>query len=184
MKRSYSGDIRIVYGLHDTGLNDRLIASVMLDPGEYFVLGTYKNLMEEIKRAVRKLSVEEPSYRGVWYRVNTRVEWIDRINLSYSSHVDYVKVVFYRPHLKIPILAVKAEVFESPGWSIERVVSALSKITGLTRFPLPLDYVDQLAYIRWEIRRLIYELVRSKLSQQNPDLANLLLSLVNPQKPL
>jgi hypothetical protein len=44
--------------------------------------------------------------------------------------------------------------------------------------------VDSLAYIRPEIRRLVYELVYSKLSQKDINLARLLSSLVNPQKPI
>jgi len=86
--------------------------------------------------------------------------------------------------LKTINLAIKTEIAESSSWSVEKIVSALSKITSSTGFPLALDYVDQLSYVKYDTRRLVYELLYSKLSQKDIKLANLLLSLVNPQKPL
>jgi len=93
-------------------------------------------------------------------------------------------VVFYKPMLSTVKLAVKTEIAEAGGWSVEKVVSALSKITGSTGFPTPLDYVDALASVRQDIKRLVYELLYSKQYQRNKELATLLSSLVNPQKPV
>jgi len=176
LKRSYSGDIRFTYGLFDIGLNDRAIASIMLKRGEYFVLGTYREIEEKI---TREYSSIEPDPR-----ISSRIDWIRRVTSSYGEHVGRVKVVFYKPRLNTVELAVKTEIAEAPEWSIGEIVSALSKITGNTGFPIPLDYVDSLAYIRPEIRRLVYELVYSKLSQKDINIARLLSSLVNPQKPI
>jgi uncharacterized membrane protein len=58
-------------------------------------------------------------------------------------------------------LAVKTEIAEAGDWSVEKVVSALSKIAGNTGFPTPLDYVDALASARQDLKRLVYELVYS-----------------------
>ena len=97
-------------------------------------------------------------------RMLARLDWIEKIIVKYRKHTERVKIVFYKPVLKTIELAVKAEVAESPGWGVEKTVSVLSGITGSTGFPMPLDYVDQLAHVRQETRRLIYELIYYKPS--------------------
>ncbi|QOR94663.1 DNA double-strand break repair nuclease NurA [Thermosphaera chiliense] len=183
LKRSYSGDIRIIHELFDIGLSDRVIASIVLDHGEYFTIGTYKEFYDEFNRKIREI-LDKVSDENIASRIQARYEWIGRIIRAYKGYVGRVKVVFYKPALKTINLAVKTEIAEAPSWSVEKIVSALSGITGSTGFPLPLDYVDQLSYVKYDTRRLVYELVYSKLSQKDMELARLLLSLVNPQKPV
>ncbi|MEM0507101.1 MAG: hypothetical protein QXW58_07605, partial [Thermosphaera sp.] len=93
-----------------------------------------------------------------------------------------VKIVFYKPRSPRS-LAVKAEVYEPRGWRISEVVEALMGSTGSTGFPIPLDYVDQMASITPALRQLVYDLVKSKLSARDAELAEILMKLVNPQKP-
>jgi hypothetical protein len=180
LKRSYSGDIKFSHGFFDLGFNDRAIASIILNHGEYLVLGSYGEIRERIIQRLReKLRDGVPHPRAA-----ARARWIEKILNSYRQHAERVKVVFYKPMLSTVKLAVKTEVAEAGGWSVEKVVSALSKITGSTGFPTPLDYVDALASVRQDIKRLVYELLYSKLYQRNKELATLLSSLVNPQKPI
>jgi len=183
LKRSYSSDLRVLYELFDIGLSDRVIASIILEHGEYFTIGTYKEYFEELQKP-RIREILDKLDRNIASRIQARYEWIRRIIEAYKEHAGKVKVVFYKPALKTINLAIKTEIAESSSWSVEKIVSALSKITSSTGFPLALDYVDQLSYVKYDTRRLVYELLYSKLSQKDIKLANLLLSLVNPQKPL
>ena len=180
LKRSYSGDIKFSHGFFDLGLNDRTIASIILNHGEYLVLGTYVDLGKRITQQLREKFRDEAPHP----RASARARWIEKILNSYRQHAHRVKVVFYKPMLSTVKLAVKTEIAETSDWSVEKVVSALSKITGNTGFPTPLDYVDALASVRQDLKRLVYELVYSKLYQRNKELATLLISLVNPQKPI
>lgn len=180
LKRSYSGDIKFSHGFFDLGFNDRAIASIILGRGEYLTLGTYADIRERIIQQLRaKLGNGVPNPRA-----SARARWIEKILNSYRHHANRVKVVFYKPASSTVKLAVKTEIAETSDWSVEKVVSALSKITGSTGFPTPLDYVDTIASVRQDIKRLVYELLYSKLHQRNKDLAALLSSLVNPQKPV
>ncbi|MGC9182155.1 DNA double-strand break repair nuclease NurA [Thermogladius sp.] len=178
LKRSYSRDISAVYRAGGIPINDRLLMSLVLEPGEYFVLGSYRELRDRLAESARRAGGE------VARALYPRLEWLERLNTVYGSWAGQVKVVFYKPRLTVSPLAVKVEVYEAGGWGLPEVLAALSGVTGSTGFPTPLDYVDSLAHVRPETRRTVYELLHAELSKRDLNLAKLLMSLVNPQKPV
>ncbi|MEM4912585.1 MAG: hypothetical protein QW579_00085 [Desulfurococcaceae archaeon] len=46
LKRSYSRDISDLHGLIDLNINDRLLMTMILEPGQFYVQGTYGEIYE------------------------------------------------------------------------------------------------------------------------------------------
>jgi len=180
LKRSYSRDLAALHGLRGVGLSDRVLMTMILEEGEYHVAGDYVSILRGLKSVFEKLEDEEGEEASL---LRSRIQWLESIVNRYKVRVaERVKIVFYKPRSPRS-LAVKAEVYEPRGWRISEVVEALMGSTGSTGFPIPLDYVDQMASITPAVRQLVYDLVKSKLSARDAELAEILMKLVNPQKP-
>jgi len=90
LKRSYSSDLRVLYELFDIGLSDRVIASIILEHGEYFTIGTYKEYFEELQKP-RIREILDKLDRNIASRIQARYEWIRRIIEAYKEHAGKVK---------------------------------------------------------------------------------------------
>ncbi|MGC8607423.1 MAG: DNA double-strand break repair nuclease NurA [Vulcanisaeta sp.] len=174
-------------------MNDKLIASLVLNNGEYMVLGSYGDILPswvqinysdcELRKRCKGTgcdNVKELMNR----RLNEGLMNLEQV-FSGSSHsglrmLREIYVVFYKPRNGAP--AVKLEVF-NPGnkISIDDIVTYLESQTTDTGYPFLLDRVDE--YVRLDPKILDY--VRSLIIKGSKDLNPALLTmlqLTNPQK--
>lgn len=181
MKRSYSRDVSVINGL-DIKLSDRVLMAKVLEVGEYYVLGNYNNVLEKLKTSRETASPGKVNLK--W--LNARVRWLESLKKRYGPYSERVNVVFYKPGTPPNTLAVKVEIYNPSSWSTEAVLGAVIGVTGSTGFPVPIDYVDRLSSLTAETRDLIYNLVKSKLSVivNDAEVVELLMRLINPQKPI
>nr|KJR72703.1 MAG: single-stranded DNA endonuclease [Vulcanisaeta sp. AZ3] len=174
-------------------VNDKLLASLVLNNGEYFVLGSYSDILPQWVRinyedCELKRNCEGKDCEGIKALMSKRLreglENLDRVfnGVGYEGlrWLKDVQVVFYRPRNGAP--AVKLEVLNPGGvLSIEDVVAYLESQTTDTGYPFLLDRVDE--YVRVDARILDY--VRNLMINGSKDLNAALmtmLQLTNPQK--
>ncbi len=174
-------------------MNDKLIASLVLNNGEYMVLGSYGDVLPqwvrinysdcELRKRCRDgrcADIKDLMNR----RLNEGLVNLEKV-FSGSTNPDLrmlrdVYVVFYKPRNGAP--AVKLEIF-NPGsrLSIEELVAYLESQTTDTGYPFLLDRVDE--YVRLDPKVLDY--VRNLIIKGSKDLNPALLTmlqLTNPQK--
>lgn len=186
LKRSYSRDVSILNGLADVNLSDRLLLTMVLKPGQYYVLGSYSEIYGQYQRVLSELRSTEREDAFEQARLaKSRFYWLDQKIMSrYGKVSQRVLVIFYKPSNPPDALAVKVEVHPSKSWGMEDIVALLGAISGNTGFPLPIDYVDELSGIPPGVKSLVYNLLKSMLSSADVELAEMLTKLMNPQKPI
>lgn len=185
LKRSYSRDISVLHGFPDLNINDRLLMTMILEPGQYYIQGTYKQIYAKYEAILRSNNIHSKLDQVGKGRLRRRYEWISKlVNMSFPEYRENVFVVYYKPITPPGALAVKLEVYPTRNWNIDKIIVAVSSQTGSTGFPMPIDYVDSLSSISLEVKRLVYSLIKSLISQKDPELAELVTKLMNPQKPI
>ncbi|ABM80441.1 DNA double-strand break repair nuclease NurA [Hyperthermus butylicus] len=150
VKRSYS-KLLAVYTGRRLPLNDKAVMSLVLDYGEYAVVGRFGDILPRYAEIIaREKGVDPKKYRS-----------IVSVNLSNCPDCSNIVVAFYKPHTRTPShQAVRVEVLDFGGYGLERILSMLNKLTNPgTGLPYPIDLVDE--YIRLEAR--VLELVRRKV---------------------
>ncbi|GAB6944054.1 DNA double-strand break repair nuclease NurA [Vulcanisaeta sp. JCM 14467] len=176
-------------------MNDKLIASLVLNNGEYMVLGNYGEVMPQWVRVNygdcelrKRCGGKNASCSDIKELMSRRLsEGLANIEKVFSgsahpglSMLSRVQVVFYKPRNGAP--AVKLEVFNpSDKVSIDELVAYLESQTTDTGYPFLLDRVDE--YVRLDPRILDY--VRNLIIKGSKDLNPALLTmlqLTNPQK--
>jgi len=182
-----------IYVNHCLSVNDKLIASLLLNKGEYIDLGNYGEILPkwiqvnymdcEVKRGMSKDEAER--------RLNEGLENLKRVfngdggRLRGIPKVADTRLVFY----KAPVTAVatKLEILDLGGLGIPNIVGYLSSQTTNTGYPYLLDLVD--TYVRVDSRLLDYvKTLLTKYAGLNvednrvKELVNTLLQLTNPQK--
>ncbi|WP_069806877.1 DNA double-strand break repair nuclease NurA [Vulcanisaeta thermophila] len=176
-------------------VNDKLMMSLILKPGEYVVLGRHGDLLPrwleinyndcELRKHCR--GGDCPEVRALMRRrLEEGLENLGRVftgddgRLRGISLVKDITTVFYRPRNGAP--AVKLEVLNPGGaLGIEDLVSYLESQTTDTGYPFLLDRVDE--YVR--LNPSILDYVRSMVLRESTELSEALvtmLQLTNPQK--
>jgi hypothetical protein len=174
-------------------VNDKLIASLVLNNGEYVVLGSYGEIMPQWVRVnygdceLRKRCKggDCPDVRSLMSRrLEEGLSNLDRVFSGevYSglSHLREVNVIFYKPHNGAP--AVKLEVY-NPGNAIklEDLVAYLESQTTDTGYPFLLDRVDEYVRLNPSILDYVRNLIIKDSKEANTALLTML-QLTNPQK--
>ncbi len=166
VKRSYSQLLSTILGKR-LPLNDKAIASLLLGPGEYMVLGTYGELLPAYEKLGGRIA---EAGRAAAARIKERKVYGE------------IVAAFYKP-LNPPSQAVKVEILDYGRLGVHRVLSALASLTNpATGLPYPIDLVDE--YVRLEARSL--ELARRRIvsrlvEELGPSVA-VVLAHTNPEK--
>lgn len=185
LKRSYSRDISALHGLIDLNINDRLLMTMILEPGQFYVQGTYGEIYEKYRAVLKNKDFADREDPENMSRIRRRFEWLDTLVRQYfSQYKEEILVAYYKPWTPPGALAVKLEIYPTKSWNIEKILSAVISQAGSTGFPVPVDYVDNLSSISPDTKRLVYNLVKSMISRKSPQLAELVTKLMNPQKPI
>ncbi|BDR93272.1 DNA double-strand break repair nuclease NurA [Vulcanisaeta souniana] len=174
-------------------MNDKLIASLTLNNGEYMVLGSYGDILppwiqinyNDCELRKRCNGKECDGVRELMSRrLSEGLVNIEHV-FSGSTHpglkmLKEVIVAFYKPRNGSP--AVKLEIYNpSDRFNIEELITYLESQTTDTGYPFLIDRVDE--YVRLDPRILDY--VRSLIIKGSKDLNPALLTmlqLTNPQK--
>ncbi len=174
-------------------MNDKLIASLILNNGEYMILGKYSDILPqwvkinysdcELRKRCKGNDCKDIK-ELMNNRLNEGLTNLERV-FNGSAHpglsmLKDIDVIFYKPRNGAP--AVKLEIYNpSNTINIEQLVSYLESQTTDTGYPFLLDRVDE--YVRLDSKILDY--VRNLIIRGSKDLNSALLTmlqLTNPQK--
>jgi len=179
LKRSYSRDLVNILGLHDLRLSDRAVMSLVLEPGEYLVVGSYSYLHQELEKLRNMPDVDKN-----W--LNARLEWCEGLLRNIPSGYN-VKLAFYRALKTLYPTATKVEYVTSDSLHEDSLLSNLVKISTATGLPAPIDEADRLATatLTKEVRQTAYQKLVAEVAKNVGSSARdilPLLSLTNPEK--
>jgi len=155
--------------------NDKLLASLILNPGEYIVIDS---LLENVRRF---LELQKP--RGRLQRILKLIDYCleapkDSLEGRLCGYMERTSTVFYRHKgASIAPQATRLDVY--PANSVDKVVAYAMESSSENNVPAPIDYVDR--YVRLEsstIRRL-HQLLKSCARTVEVEIAE---NPTNPQK--
>jgi len=144
-------------------VNDKVIASLLLKPSTYLVLGKLGSIVREYVKYVRGLSLKE----------------VDEVRDALPE-VDDIDVVFYRSPMSLYMQSTKVEILNFSNVDLHDIISYLCIHTTHTGVPHFMDMVD--AYIRCESKVLphIQQILESKVIEKGG--LPILTGFTNPQK--
>ncbi|MCY0868487.1 MAG: DNA double-strand break repair nuclease NurA [Desulfurococcus sp.] len=185
LKRSYARDIAVTLGLTDIRINDRVLMSLALKPGEYLIVKrSEEGVYGSLSRALREIgkSVEDAEIKR-W--VNSRLKWYEGLMSALGDKAREIGLGFYRPPGTLYPVATKVEYVVPEDFSIEKLFSSIMYISTSTGIPAPIDQADALSAVTRELRHIVYEKLKAEvagnLGVEDRDLL-LVLSLMNPEK--
>ncbi len=174
VKRSYSRLLAARIGRR-LPLNDKAVMSMLLRPGEYTVLGRFRELLP----AYAEVLAEEKHLDPRKYRRVVEERLAER-----SLYGDTV-VAFYRPgRMRRGGYAVRVEVLDYGGVGLERLLSMLNRLTNpATGLPYPVDVVDSYTALEARVLELLRRRVVALLARLVPDRrALVVMAHTNPEK--
>ncbi len=144
-------------------VNDKVIASLILKPSTYLVLGKLGNIVREYVKYVRGLSLRE----------------VDEVR-DVLPEVNDIDIVFYRSSRSLYMQSTKVEVLNFSNIDLRDIISYLCIHTTHTGVPHFMDMVD--TYIRCESRVLphVQQILESKVIEKGG--LSILTGFTNPQK--
>ncbi|RLG75131.1 MAG: hypothetical protein DRO23_04815 [Thermoprotei archaeon] len=182
VKRAYGLDIPIVADIPGLNINDKALATYILNPGEWIDLKSYSEVACYIEEFIKKHEDELP--KSTLRRLKERDRWIVGV-LEYVDRAPDVELAVYKSSTPtFFMLASKVELFISQRFLKDRIVSYLSSITGINGVPHPIDLVDSMCRITPNLLQIfqqqLYKELMVKLKDQK--LAMSLAGLINPEK--
>ncbi len=183
VKRSYGRDIPVVIDYPEIPVNDKALATYVLNPGEWVDLETYSDLAYHLGKFIKKHK-EELSAQAV-RNLENRLAWITAVMRQSDYLTSSIRVAVYKARLPTYFMAAtKIEAWPSNELSMEDIVTFLSSITGVNGVPHPIDLVDSMCRIRKEVLHLTQQQLQTELLKLlgDPALAMSLAGLTNPEK--
>jgi len=183
VKRSYGRDIPVVIDYPEIPVNDKALATYVLNPGEWVDLETYSDLAYYLSKFIEKHKGELPA-RTV-RTLENRLAWIIAVMRKSDYLTSSIRVAVYKARLPTYFMAAtKIEAWPSNELSMEDMVAFLSSITGVNGVPHPIDLVDSMCRVRKEVLHLTQQQLQSELVKllNDPALAMSLAGLTNPEK--
>ncbi len=183
VKRSYGRDIPVVIDYPEIPVNDKALATYVLNPGEWVDLETYSDIAYYLSKFIKKHRDELPA-RAV-RNLENRLAWITAVMRKSDYLTSSIRVAVYKARLPTYFMAAtKVEAWPSNELSMEDVVAFLSSITGVNGVPHPIDLVDSMCRVRKEVLHLTQQQLQTELMRllNDPALAMSLAGLTNPEK--
>lgn len=182
LKRVYGNDISILLKSPEIQLNDKVIASFMLEEGEFLDLDSYADIYSRLIELLAQKGNELPG--SLKRKLNERAAWLSS-TIRHIDHVGSIRVTMYKGLTPAYFtLANKVEIWLSSELSYEDLMSYLSTITGVNGVPYPIDMVDSLCRITSNILFNAQQQLFCKLAEKigNKQLAMIIAGLTNPEK--
>jgi len=188
-----------------SSVNDKVIASMILEEGSYVVLGAYREILpkwvemnyaycdakrfnvraEDVLACAREGRRSEGVVEKLCRRILEGLDNVERV-LNSSEHpalryLGDVSIAFYKaPRTS---LATKVEVLDFGGHGVDEIVSFLASITSpTTGYPVILDVVDSYVRARPELLNYALNLLIKESDEVGGRILPLLLQLTNSQK--
>lgn len=182
LKRVYGYDILVLTNIFDVEVNDKALATYILEPGEWIYLKTYADIEAKLEEVIEK-HVDKLK-RDMQRRFEERYRWI-RTVISIVEQASNINIIVYKALSPAYfMLATKIEVWPSMTLLKEDIVSYLAGITGVNGVPHPIDIVDSMTRITPELLYTIQQQLFTKISENLGDskLALSMVGLTNPEK--
>ncbi len=182
IKRSYGRDIAIRISDRNATLNDKALATYILERGEWIDLGRYPEIMSDLERFINTYNsvLSNREKRGLW----ERYRWISSV-LRSCSYASDIHVAVYKPYNPTYFqIASKIEYIPSNSYPQDKLLSYIASITGVNGVPHPIDLVDSMSMVRRELLYLIQQQLFQQLAKLTGDreLALSIAGLTNPEK--
>ncbi len=182
VKRSYGRDIMIRLMEKSLTINDKALATFILEPMEWISLGTYGDISRSLKEYMNK-------YRDVIPKrqlrsLRERQYWIEAV-IEKSVQAINIRVGLYKAsNPTFFSIATKIEFWSSNYLFDERLISYISSITGINGVPHPIDLVDAMSIVKPDLLHIIQQQLFSELvkSIKDRELALSIAGITNPEK--
>ena len=182
IKRAYGVDIPVLLGIPWLSVNDKALATYILNPGEWIDLKAYSEIAYFIEDLVKKHK-DKLSKRTI-RRLMEREKWIVAV-LEYVDHSPDIELAIYKSYTPaFFMLATKVEIWASQRMLKEHIISYLASITGINGVPHPIDLVDSMCRITPDLLQIFQQQLYKELMVRLKDqkLAMSLAGLINPEK--
>jgi len=155
--------------------NDKLLASLVLEPGEYIVIESY---LEELRKYL-ELHASKNRYKVVLGRINSCMRAPgDSLEGMLCRYMERTSVVFYRHKGgSVAPQATRLDVY--PGDRVDRVVAYCMESTTENNVPAPIDYVDRYVRIDSQTIKRLHRLLKIHSIGREVEVA---FNIANPQK--
>ncbi len=182
IKRVYGYDITILSNIPHIRINDKALATYILEPGEWLYLKTYADIEVQLENVIERYKdkIDESKLRSL----RERYRWIKAVTnvIEQASNIDIA--IYKAPTPSYFMLATKVELWPSMSLLREDLITYLAHITGVHGVPHPIDTVDTMARITPELLHTIQQQLFNQISQElkDPKLALSIAGLTNPEK--
>mgnify|MGYP000111882742 CR=1 FL=1 len=183
VKRAYGRDVPVVIDSPEIVVNDKALATYVLEPGEWIDLETYSDIAYYLGEFIRKHGEELPAEQAT--ALNNRLAWVVAVMRASDYLTSAIRVAIYKAELPTYFMAAtKVEVWPSNDLTAEEIIAYLSSITGVNGVPHPIDVVDAMCRLRKDVLHLTQQQLQSELAKKlnDPHLATSIAGLTNPEK--
>jgi hypothetical protein len=155
--------------------NDKLVASLILEPGEYIVIESY---LEEFRKYLEAYSLKSV-YRRILKIIDYCVEAPeDSLERRLCRYMERTAIAFYKHKGgSVAPQATRLDVY--PGEDVDKVVAYCMENTTENNVPAPIDYVDRYVRIESQTIKRLHQLLRAHSKGREVEVA---LNITNPQK--
>jgi len=155
--------------------NDKLVASLILEPGEYVVIESY---LEEFRKYLEAYSLKSV-YRRILKIIDYCVEAPeDSLERRLCRYMERTAIAFYKHKGgSVAPQATRLDVY--PGEDVDKVVAYCMENTTENNVPAPIDYVDRYVRIESQTIKRLHQLLRTHSKGREVEVA---LNITNPQK--
>jgi len=155
--------------------NDKLVASLILEPGEYVVIESY---LEEFRKYLEAYSLKNV-YRRILKIIDYCVEAPeDSLERRLCRYMERTAIAFYKHKGgSVAPQATRLDVY--PGEDVDKVVAYCMENTTENNVPAPIDYVDRYVRIESQTIKRLHQLLRTHSKGREVEVA---LNITNPQK--
>ena len=155
--------------------NDKLVASLILEPGEYVVIESY---LEEFRKYLEAYSLKSV-YRRILKIIDYCVEAPeDSLERRLCRYMERTAIAFYKHKGgSVAPQATRLDVY--PGEDVDKVVAYCMENTTENNVPAPIDYVDRYVRIESQTIKRLHQLLGTHSKGREVEVA---LNITNPQK--
>jgi len=184
IKRAYGIDLTVTLGLkrkifdkdyYEKTINDKVVATYMLETGEWIEICTYRELYGLLKENAEKISDIR--------RLREKMRFLEKLDENIPEVLDTIIAVYKASTPTYFSIATKIEAYPI-NYTIDEIISYLVKTTTVNGVPLPIDIVDRMASIKKGQEFVAQQQFYSHLTRLLKDekLAKSIAGLTNPEK--
>jgi hypothetical protein len=155
--------------------NDKLLASLVLEPGEYIVIESY---LEELRKYL-ELHASKSRYKVILGRIDSCMRAPgDSLEGMLCRYMERTSVIFYRHKGgSVAPQATRLDVY--PGDRVDRVIAYCMESTTENNVPAPIDYVDRYVRVDSQTIKRLHRLLKTHGVGREVEVA---FNIANPQK--